>query len=86
MWRIDGGPWQANTIGDVTIHDLSYGKHHFEIIESHSELPNQNDNNILQLEISIPYPFYLSKLYIIPISILVILLFDWSLHLYYITN
>ena len=74
MWRIDGGPWEANTIGDITIHELNYGKHRFEI-RSHSELPNQFDNHITELDIVIPYPFYLSKLYIIPISILVILLF-----------
>jgi signal transduction histidine kinase/ligand-binding sensor domain-containing protein/ActR/RegA family two-component response regulator len=73
IWRIDGGPWQANTIGDITIQELNYGKHRFEI-RSHSELPNQYDNNITELEILIPYPFYLSKLYVIPISILVILL------------
>ncbi len=74
MWRIDGGPWQANTIGDITIQELNYGTHRFEI-RSHSELPNPYDNQITELEILIPYPFYLSKLYVIPISILVILLF-----------
>lgn len=73
MWRIDGGQWQSNTIGDISIHELNYGKHHFEI-KTHSELPNKYDNNIIELDIFIPYPFYLSKLYIIPISILVILL------------
>jgi CheY-like chemotaxis protein len=73
MWRIDGGKWQANTIGDISIQELNYGKHRFEI-RSHSELPNQYDNDITELEILIPYPFYLSKLYIIPISILIILL------------
>ncbi|MCX6186256.1 MAG: ATP-binding protein, partial [Bacteroidetes bacterium] len=73
VWRIDNGEWHTNTSGDISIHELNYGNHILDF-KTHSELPNINDNKITSFEIEIPYPYYLSKAFVAPIFLLIILL------------
>ncbi len=72
-WRIDSSNWQVNSDGSIAMHNMAYGKHIFEI-KTYSELPNTNDGIIQSIALELPYPFYRTWYFILPIVTLIILL------------